>query len=271
MYPGELLIIGGHEEKFNGVEILRKFAELAGKGRGAVGILPTASEIPEQVSADYIEAFKNLGIHDIKVLEVDSREKADSDQIAAMVSGLSALFITGGNQSRLTEFIAGTKLFDALKEARQRGMVLAGTSAGASIMGSDMIASAKTKENDKGLKIEMGKGFGFLENFLIDQHFSQRARFGRLLGAIAENPELVGIGIDENTAILINGSVFKVFGEHQVFVVDGKEGHLIDVIKSDNGGEELTITDFKLHTLTDGFSFDLSSRKLISRKEDSQE
>ena len=113
----------------------------------------------------------------------------------------------------------------------------------------------------------MGKGFGFEKNLLIDQHFSQRARFGRLISAIAENNELVGIGIDENTAILVKGDQFEVIGEHQVFVIDGKNGSLVDFIRSENGGEELTITDFKLHALTNGYCFNLTSRKIMKRKE----
>jgi cyanophycinase len=134
-------------------------------------------------------------------------------------------------------------------------------------MGKIMIASAKTKENDNGLKIDLEEGFGFLD-VLIDQHFSQRARFGRLLGAIAENPNLIGIGIDENTAILVENDKFKVYGEHQVFVIDGKEGILVDSVISESGGEELTISNFKLHTLTNGFSFDLINRQLLNRRED---
>ncbi|AIE59417.1 cyanophycinase [Bacillus methanolicus] len=264
---GELLIIGGHEEKYNGEEILRKFMELAKRNKGPIGILPTASEIPDEVSADYINVFRKLNAEEIKVFNIHSRNEANEEDFSDTMSQISALFITGGDQSRLAEIIGKTKLYDAIFERWKNGMVIAGTSAGASIMGKSMIASAKTKESDKGLKIEMEDGFGFLD-VLIDQHFSQRARFGRLLGAIAENQNLIGIGIDENTAILVENDKFKVYGEHQVFVIDGKEGNLVDLAISESGGEELTISNFKLHTLTNGFSFDLTTRQLIHRKED---
>jgi cyanophycinase len=264
---GELLIIGGHEEKYNGEEILQKFVELAKRNKGSIGILPTASEIPDEVSADYINVFKKLNAEDIKVFNIHSRNEANENRVLEMVPQLSALFITGGDQSRLAKIIGDTKFYHAILEQWRNGMVIAGTSAGASIMGKYMIASAKTKENDKGLKIDIEEGFGFID-VIIDQHFSQRARFGRLLGAIAENPNLIGIGIDENTAILVGNGKFKVYGEHQVFVIDGKEGSLVDLAISESGGEELTISNFKLHTLTNGFSFDLTTRQLIQRKED---
>ncbi|WP_053361964.1 cyanophycinase [Bacillus sp. FJAT-27251] len=268
MSAGKLLIIGGNEEKCTEGEILETFIHLAGdSNNGGIGILPTASQIPTEVSADYIDIFKKLGVGKIEVLQVDSRTKAESSDILKKAANLSALFITGGDQERLSRFIRGTRLHQLIYEKWQSGMLIAGTSAGASIMGEDMIVYAEMKSNEEErLKIEMGKGFGFKKELLIDQHFSQRGRFGRLIGAIAENQELIGIGIDENTAIIVNGDEFVVIGEHQVFIIDGKKGRLVDFVRSDNGGEELTITDFKLHALTDGYGFNLSSRKIMKGK-----
>jgi cyanophycinase len=268
MGAGELLIIGGNEEKCNKAEILSKFIELSKQRDGTVGILPSASSIPEEVSADYSSLFRKQGTKRIVVLDVDSQEKANDPEILKQASGLSALFITGGDQERLSNLIRDTKLHKLLMEKWKSGMVIGGTSAGASIMGKHMIVYSETKVNDDRLIIQMGEGFGFLENLLIDQHFSQRGRFGRLIGAIAENQELVGIGIDENTAILVTNGQFEVLGEHQVFIIDGKGGCLVDEVESREGGKELTITDFKLHTLTAGYSFDLTSRKIMIRRED---
>lgn len=268
MNSGKLLIIGGNEEKCTEGDILSAFIQLAKERGGPVGILPTASQIPVEVSADYIKVFKKLGVQDIQIISVDDRENANDPSILETVSGLGALFITGGNQKRLSDFIRGSKLHTLLIEKWSSGMHIGGTSAGASIMGEDMIIYSEMKNNDEErLVIEMGKGFGFEKNLLIDQHFSQRARFGRLIGAIAENKELVGIGIDENTAILVTGNQFEVIGEHQVFVIDGLNGSLVDFVRSENGGEELTITDFKLHALTNGYCFNLSTRQIMKRKE----
>lgn len=268
MNSGKLLIIGGKEEKCKTGDILSAFVELSKEREGAIGILPTASSIPDEVSAAYIDVFKKLGVGEIEVIRVDSRKKADDPVILNTVSGLSALFITGGDQKRLSDCIRNTKLHVQLTDMWKSGLLIGGTSAGASIMGEDMIIYSEMKNNEEErLLIEMGKGFGFEKNLLIDQHFSQRARFGRLISAIAENKNLVGIGIDENTAILVKGYQFEVIGEHQVFVIDGKNGSLVDFVRSENGGEELTITDFKLHALTNGYCFNLTSRKIMKRKE----
>lgn len=268
MNTGKLLIIGGKEEKCTTGDILRAFVELSREREGAIGILPTASTIPDEVSAAYIDVFKKLGVEEIVVIKVDSREKADDPVILNTLSDLAALFITGGDQKRLSDCIRNTKLHAKLTDMWKSGLLIGGTSAGASIMGEEMIIFSEMKNNEEErLLIEMGKGFGFEKNLLIDQHFSQRARFGRLISAIAEKNNLIGIGIDENTAILVKGAQFEVIGEHQVFVIDGKNGSLIDFVRSDNGGEELTITDFKLHALTNGYSFNLTSRKIMNRKE----
>ncbi|RHW35668.1 cyanophycinase [Neobacillus notoginsengisoli] len=264
---GPLLIIGGAEEKYHGVTILSKFVELSSKRIGKVGILTTATQIPEQVGNEYREVFEKHGVKDSVIIDVNSREMSEDPRIIETVDGLSALFITGGDQSRLTQMITGTKLHSLIYKQWQNGLVLGGTSAGASIMGKHMIVNALTKDSDDILQVEMDNGFGFMEDLLIDQHFSQRSRFDRLLGAIAGNPNLMGIGIDENTAILVEGDQFEVIGEHQVLILDGKDSAYVEVKKSDNGSEELTLSNFKLHTLTHGYKFDLKNRKLIVKGE----
>ena len=265
MTKGKLLIIGGKEEKYHGV-ILKQFIELANEQTGKIGILTTATNYPVEVGKEYQKVFAKLGRSDSLTIDVDTKEKAEDNAILKLVENLSALFITGGDQSRLNKIITGTKLHKMFFEKWEKGMVLSGTSAGASIMGKHMIVAAMTKDEDEILKVEMDGGFGFLETLLIDQHFSQRARFDRLLGAIAEHPELIGIGIDENTAILVDGDEFSVIGEHQVLIIDGKECKFSSVSKSEAGGEELAVSDFKLHTLTAGYKFNLSTRKPIGKE-----
>ncbi len=265
MSVGELLIIGGAEKKCPQGEVLNLFVDLA-KGRsGAIGIIPTASEIPEEVCEDYIRTFHQLDVKDIDILSITNRAEANSPEIRARIASLAAVFITGGDQSRLADIIRGTVLHDALMDTWRDGLILGGTSAGASIMAHQMIVASDTKLDDDKLKVELGAGFGFLDKFIIDQHFSQRGRFDRLLSVIAENREVIGIGIDENTAILVKDDQFKVFGEHQVLVIDGRNSDFVDIIASENGSEELTISNFALHTLTKGYSFDLLKRQLIKK------
>ncbi|MBA9025090.1 MULTISPECIES: cyanophycinase [Bacillaceae] len=265
MSVGELLIIGGAEKKCPQGDVLHLFVDLA-KGRsGAIGIIPTASEIPEEVCEDYIRTFHQLGVKDIDILSITNRAEADSPQIRTRIESLAAVFITGGDQSRLASIIRGTVLHDALMETWRDGLILGGTSAGASIMAHQMIVAADTKLDDDKLKVKLGAGFGFLDKIIIDQHFSQRGRFDRLLSAIAENKDIIGIGIDENTAILVKNDQFKVYGEHQVLVIDGRNSDFIEIIASENGSEELTISNFILHTLTKGYNFDLVNRQLIKK------
>ncbi|MGE7764238.1 cyanophycinase [Peribacillus sp. NPDC096540] len=266
MNCGELLIIGGAEDKCLEGEVLNKFVELAIRAKGGIGILPTASQIPEEVSKEYIRIFRDLGVSRVEVIKLNSREDAEEPAICEQLASFSAIFITGGNQSRLSELIGQTKFHNTLSNAWHNGMVLAGTSAGASIMGKQMIVAADTMLNDDKLKVEIGKGFGFLDGLLIDQHFSQRGRFDRLLSAIAENKEIIGIGIDENTAILVKEGQFEVFGQHQVLVLDGSNSDYINITSSDNGSEELTLSGFQLHALTRGYRFDLHTRKLLMKK-----
>ncbi|MFJ7752191.1 cyanophycinase [Peribacillus muralis] len=267
MNCGELLIIGGAEDKCLEGEVLNEFVKLALRhSDGGIGILPTASEIPEEMSKQYIKIFRALGVDRVEVIKLDSREDAENPLICEQLKSLSALFITGGNQSRLSEQIGQTKFHQALSKAWHQGMVIAGTSAGASIIGKHMIVAADTMLNDDKLKVEIGIGFGFLDGLLIDQHFSQRGRFDRLLSAIAVNKELLGIGIDENTAILVKDGLFEVFGQHEVLVLDGSKSDYIHVTASENGSEELTLSGFCLHALTRGYRFDLVTRKLLMKK-----
>ncbi|SFB20683.1 cyanophycinase [Bacillus sp. cl95] len=266
MHKGELLIIGGNEDKYDHVTILEKFVTLAKIKGGKVGILTTATSYPKEVSEDYMKVFHDLGLENMVVLDVDSKEKSECPDILKLGEKLGALFITGGDQSRLADYIGGTKLHQLLLDKWEKGMLIAGTSAGASIMGKHMIVSSVTKDEDEILQVEIDKGFGLLPNLLIDQHFSQRARFDRLLGAIADQPDLMGIGIDENTAILVKEDRFEVLGEHQVLIIDGKESDFVKVSTTEDGSDELTLTNFKLHTLTSGFGFDLTERKLIKKE-----
>ncbi|RIW29006.1 cyanophycinase [Bacillus salacetis] len=267
MPVGELLIIGGNEEKYKGLSILGTFAELVKRKTGKVGILPAASRIQEEVGGNYSDIFADLGIEDSVVISITDRKDAHLPELRDALEGMSALFITGGDQSLLAERVEGTPFHQSLLRKWEDGMILAGTSAGASIMGKEMIVSSKIKLHDDTLKVFMGRGFGILEDLIIDQHFSQRGRFGRLIGAMAEMPDKIGIGIDENTAILLRGDEFIVLGEHQVFVIDGQDGKVFKPEVPEESSE-LTATDFKLHTLKAGFRFSLETKSVIHSSEE---
>ncbi len=267
---GDLFIIGGNEDKEGDLEVLSIFVEDAISNGGHIGILTTPTGYPEEIGGEYRDIFLKLGASKVDLLHIDTREKADDDSFTNQVNGLSALFMTGGDQNRLSSIIGGTAFFKEMQKAWQSGMIIAGTSAGAAIMSRHMIVSGKTKLKHDKINVEIGVGFGFLEDVVIDQHFSQRARFGRLLYAIAQNPQVIGVGIDENTAIWVKdgGKYFEVIGEHSVTVIDGCKLSFVD-IADEAESDEVTITGVQLHSIAKGYQFDLENRKLIKKEKGS--
>ncbi|MGP4081884.1 cyanophycinase [Pseudalkalibacillus sp. R45] len=267
---GDLFIIGGNEDKEGDLEVLSIFVEDTKASGGTIGVLTTPTGYPEEVGGEYRDIFMKLGASKVDLLHIDNREKAEDESFIKQVNGLSALFITGGDQNRLSSIIGGTTFFKEVQKAWQNGMIIAGTSAGAAIMSRHMIVSGKTKLKHDKVHVEIGVGFGFLEDVVIDQHFSQRARFGRLLYAIAQNPQVIGVGIDENTAIWVRdgGRYFEVIGEHSVTVIDGCKLSFVD-IADEAESDEVTITGVQLHSIAKGYQFDLESRKLIKKEKGS--
>ncbi|WNB90877.1 cyanophycinase [Bacillus sp. NEB1478] len=262
MAKGDLLIIGGNEDKSENKLILSRFAALCRNRQGPIGILTTATGLPEEVGGEYERLFKSL--HGTKpiLFHLDSREKAEDPALPEQLSSLSGLFMTGGDQLRLTSILGGTSFYKHLHKQWNNGLIIGGTSAGAAVMSRLMIISSKLYEKEDISVLEMGSGFGFLEDVIIDQHFSQRDRFSRLMRAIALNPQIIGIGIDENTAIWVHndGEQFEVIGEYNVSIFDGKTSTYIDI--AENKGN-MTISDIRFHTLGAGAVFNLHTRELI--------
>jgi cyanophycinase len=262
MAKGDLLIIGGNEDKTDKKVILSRFAALCNNRQGPIGILTTASGLPEEVGSEYFELFQKL--HGTKpiLFHLDSREKAEDPALPEQLASLSGIFMTGGDQLRLTSLLGGTSFYKHMINEWHNGLIIGGTSAGAAVMSRLMIISSKLFEEEEFSVLEMGSGFGFLEDVIIDQHFSQRDRFSRLMRAIALNPQIIGVGIDENTAIWVHedGELFEVIGEYNVSIFDGKSSTYIDV--AENKGN-MTISDIRFHTLGAGAVFNLQKRELI--------
>ncbi|WP_349409200.1 cyanophycinase [Pseudalkalibacillus sp. SCS-8] len=264
---GDLFIIGGNEDKEGDLEVLSIFVDDAKARGGNIGVLTTATGYPEEVGGEYRDLFLKLGASKVELLHIDTRLKAEEETFTQVVGSLSALFITGGDQNRLSSIIGGTTFFKEVQKAWQNGLIIAGTSAGAAIMSRHMIVSGKTKVKHDKINVEIGVGFGFLEDVVIDQHFSQRARFGRLLYAIAQNPQIIGVGIDENTAIWVKegGRYFEVIGEHSVTVIDGCKLSFVD-IADEAESDEVTIAGVQLHSIAKGYQFDMENRQLIMKE-----
>lgn len=259
---GVLMPIGGAEDKMDDKIILSTFAQLAGGKSARIAIVPTASSI-ETAGLRYKALFLGMGVEQAEVVYIGSREDANSDEVIEHVNDATGIFLTGGNQMRLSAMIGGTRFEQVVRQANERGIVVAGTSAGASILSAHMVALGASGGTPKLRMAQMVAGFGLISNVIIDQHFRQRDRIGRLLALVSSNPGLLGIGIDEDTAAIIdsNGTI-EVIGRHSLTIVDGSE-MFSDIFQVKAYGE-ITISNAKLHVLTPGRRFDMGTRKLIT-------
>jgi cyanophycinase len=208
--PGHLLIIGGAEEKLRQRQILSRFASLAGGPDGRVAIVSTASSLGDEATELYRSLFGQLGIPDVIGLRPITREEANDPALAALLDNTTGIFMTGGNQLRLSSVIGGTALGRAIIERHRHGTIIAGTSAGASAISSHMVAFGTSGTSPKQRMTQMSAGLGLLPGVVIDQHFEQRNRIGRLLALIAQSHALIGMGVEEDTAALVSPSLVIV-------------------------------------------------------------
>jgi cyanophycinase len=259
---GTLLIVGGHEDKTDGKVILSEFVRLLRQGVLVVATLASRDAAGE-LWETYRRIFTDLGAKQISHLDIEGREEASDAARLEMIEQAGAIFFTGGDQLQLTSQLGGTPLCDHIQASYyERGGVIAGTSAGASVMCDTMLVSGKGDESHKiGDSLRMAPGLGFLKDMIIDQHFAERGRVGRLLAAVAQNPRLLGVGIDEDTAIVVEGEEgFRVLGSGAVYVIDGRGVSETNISERDSD-RTLSIFDARLHLLSQGSTFDLKSRR----------
>jgi len=258
---GHLLVIGGAEDKFNERRILKKFLALAGGEKAEVLIVPVASDFPEFASDIYTQAFRNLGVANPRVLRATSRQdvfEADPDEL---LDGVNGVFMTGGDQMRLVSLLGGTRFADKLRKlVRETDIVLAGTSAGAAGMSTSMIVRGESTSHPHKNSVRLSPGLGFLKNIIIDQHFTERGRISRLITAVSYNPYNLGIGIDENTAIILNGNgILEVYGAGSATIVDGSQITYNEIAEVDEF-QPFSICGVQLHVLRDGLIYDFINR-----------
>jgi cyanophycinase len=258
---GTLIIIGGAEDKKEKKIILQQVCSKLDKEKEELVIATVATEEPEEVGAQYNKIFKNMGVKNITILNVQDREDAYKKENMSIVERAALIFFTGGDQLRITSILGGTPLYKALKDNYERGCVFVGTSAGASVVSDTMITQGSDEESPKKCTLKMAPGLGLINGVIIDQHFAQRGRIGRLLVGIAENPQCLGVGIDEDTAIEVeNSGLFKVLGSGAVYVVDGS-GISNTNVSEQYPDDVLSIFDVKMHVLKSGDSFDFKTRR----------
>lgn len=257
---GYVIPIGGAEERTGSMKVLRKFVKLCGGRKARIAIIPTASML-DDTGDKYIEIFNSIGVGSVVALPINERGEASRADYLDQLDQVDGIFITGGNQLRLSTILGGTKVAQKIRRQNAVGVHVAGTSAGAAIMAEHMIAGGSTGAIPSRDGVNLSPGLGLTNSLLIDQHFIQRDRLGRLLTAISYNPYMLGVGIDEDTAIFIDADEhFEVVGSGAVTVIDP-----IDLTYSSMSSagkkEALSLLDLKLHILSKGCTFDIPERK----------
>ncbi len=264
---GNLVIIGGAEDKYGEKTILKHVTLISGGPEARLLVVTTATEKPEEVGNEYRNVFRSVGVENLDILNIDTREQANSESSVEAFNSATGIFFTGGDQLRITSILGGTKAYEALYNAYLRGVPIAGTSAGASVMSDTMIVEGRDNDAAKKCTVKMAPGLGFMNGAIIDQHFDQRGRLGRLLCAVAENPMMIGVGIDEDTAICVYPEeYFEVIGTNAVTIIDGSS------IKSSNVSELkpdeiLAITGVTLHVIPAGYGYDMRKKCVLRLKQ----
>jgi cyanophycinase len=261
---GSLVIIGGHEDRTAEGErrILKEVARLVGGGK--LVLATVASHKPEGYFDEYAKAFADLGIGELVELYVEDRAEAHSPEKLDVLDDAAGVFFSGGDQLRITSQIGDTAVEAKVRRLWERGGVIAGTSAGASVMSETMLVKGSSAETHRIGDLHMAPGLGLMRDVIIDQHFAERGRFGRLIGAVAHNPRVLGIGIDEDTAAVVEGDRFRVIGSGAVYIVDGEHVSHSNLAEA-RPERVLSMHDVRVHVLGTGDQFDLTERRPIPR------
>ena len=256
---GWIIAIGGAENKENDRRILERFVGASGGAAADIVVIPTASRVHE-TGPRYEQIFADIGAARVTVMDFDTRRDCQEPGRLERLAEASGVFFTGGNQLRLTTLLGGTPVAKLIRTANARGVTVGGTSAGASILSEHMIAAGDEGSSVIAGSVRLAPGLGLTNRFIIDQHFRQRDRLGRLLTALAYNPFAVGIGLDEDTAALIGpDETVEIEGSGGVTIVDGAEVSYSS-IDSVEEGQPACVLGLKLHALVAGATFNLHTR-----------
>jgi cyanophycinase len=256
-----LIVIGGAEDRVGKAPLLREFVKRSGGKRSRIVVIPAASSVQDDQVASYREVLTRLGAPTVEVVNPGTRADAHDGAAVSLLERATGVFVTGGSQLRLSQLLPGTPVGDALHRAHDRGCVVGGTSAGASIMSDFMISMGEEGLTPRQRHSQLSAGLGLLTGVVIDQHFDQRTRYGRLLSVVAPSPHLLGIGIDEDTAIVVTDRrEFTVRGSGAVFVVDCHSART-DAPEAENGAPML-VSGATVHTLPAGATFSIAERRL---------
>lgn len=257
---GHLIVIGGAESKELDGQILTTVVDMAGGRDAVLTVIATASLDPQARFETYSRLFKGMGAREVNFLDIESREDANNPANAEMIYRSTGVFMTGGDQSRLSSILGGSEVAKAMHRAHKRGLLIAGTSAGASAISEHMIVEGGQGLHPRKHMLHLAPGLGLLRRVVLDQHFLQRQRIGRLLSIVAQNPFILGIGVDEDTAMVICPNYdFRVIGSGVVTILDGREISHSNVTQAKTG-DFLAMNGVRLHMLPVGFAFNIETR-----------
>lgn len=263
---GKLVAIGGAEDKASDTEILSRVLQLAPTADPRVGVITTASSIPDDVFGDYRKVFDRLGA--AEVLDIRIRERADAEDATMidMIAQSDVIFISGGDQMRLTSIFGGSAALTAIRKRFDEGGVIAGTSAGAACQSTTMVYGGPATDSLRKGAVRMTAGFGLIDGVIIDTHFLERGRFSRLMEVGATNPEYLGVGLGEDAAVLFEDGTIHAFGPGHVIIVDSSKITGSNVFELADG-EAVSVHNITMHALVDGNAYSLSDRRVLSREE----
>ncbi|HEX8248907.1 MAG TPA: cyanophycinase [Pyrinomonadaceae bacterium] len=264
---GSLVAVGGGESSEiteDSLKIIEKFLELSGGiNKARIILMTVATDNPEDARRRYEEVFERLKFKNFEVVDIADRSESYDETILEKIKTATGLYFTGGNQLHVTALTGGTPLHNLILDKFSKGLTIGGTSAGAMMMSSMTLLSGTSDTAPRLSDLDVAPGMELLERSIIDTHFSQRGRHGRLLSSVAHNPQIIGIGIDERTAILVEGDEFEVIGEGAVTVICAKNSMHTNLpyLKSD---ETIAIFGVNFHVLSEGYKYDLVKREPIS-------
>ena len=260
---GFIIPVGGAEDKRNDRVILERFARLAGGEEARIAVIPTASEL-DDTGDRYARIFDRLHVESVEILPILERQDGFRDDYVRVLDDATGIFVTGGNQLRLSTILGGTPVAQTIRRRNADGVHVAGTSAGAAIMPEHMIAGGPSGATPRADGVILAPGLGLTNRLVVDQHFRQRDRLGRLLTAVSFNPFAIGVGLDEDTAIFFGpDEVFEVVGSGAVTVVDPTH---LDYSSMDSArpGEPVSLIGLRLHVLANGARFDVTNREAMA-------
>ncbi|MEX0608817.1 MAG: cyanophycinase [Balneolaceae bacterium] len=261
---GFLVAVGGNEDKDQDLSVLQKMVSLLDKKELAIEVITTASSIPEQVGAMYERPFAKIGNNKMQAMHIKSRGECEKEEYIERIKAADIIFFSGGDQLRLSYIFRGTQLLDTIVDKyHNEKCIIAGTSAGAAAMSKTMIYEGRSSEAFLKGGVKITAGIGFLSNVIVDSHFITRSRFARLMQAVTSNPGHIGIGLGEDTGIIIrDGNLIETIGSGLVVVFGGSEIRHTNLDEIENG-EPLVVENLQVHTLSSGYGYDIHEEKFL--------